>query len=277
MQQVDRRLHLVHVLAAGTAGAGRADFQVGRVDLNLDGVGLGHHRDGRRGGMNAPLGFGGGDPLHPVHARLEFQLAEHAVALDRQDQFLVAAEFRLRGTHRLHLPTNALGVALIHPRQVTGPDRRLVAASAGTDLQHHAAFIPGITGEQRQGQLLFHGRDLRRQAAQLLLGQGLHFLVPTGLLQELLGVLFLFTPLAELVIPVDQGFQPSPLPGDGLKLSWIGRHIRVGQLALQGVKSGARRLETFTQKGSIHESGLSQQKSRTPWSIRLEESRSRRT
>ena len=91
MQQVHGRFHLVDVLAAGTAGTGGADLQVARVDLNLHWIGLRHHRHRGSGGVHPPLGFGGRHPLHPVHTRLELELAEHALTTDREDQFLITA------------------------------------------------------------------------------------------------------------------------------------------------------------------------------------------
>ena len=43
-----------------------------------------------------PLRLGLGHALHAMHAALEFQLREHPVAGDREDDFLVAADDRLR-------------------------------------------------------------------------------------------------------------------------------------------------------------------------------------
>ena len=49
-------------------------LQVLGIDLDLDVLDLGHHRDGRRRGVDAPLRLGRGDALHAVHARLVLEL-----------------------------------------------------------------------------------------------------------------------------------------------------------------------------------------------------------
>ena len=208
VQEVHRCFHLVHVLATGATGAGRADVQVAWVDLHLHRIGLRHHRHGGRGGVHPALGFGGRHPLHPVHARFEFQLAEHPLALDCQDQFLVAAQFRLGGAHRFHPPALALGIALVHPCQVAGPDRRLIPAGTGADLQHHAALIAGITGKQSNGEALFQGADLLLQLGQLVVRQLLHGRVAPVLPQQLAGLLLLLPQLAQPLVVVHQGLQP---------------------------------------------------------------------
>ena len=60
----------VHALAARSGRAVHVDLQVVRVDLDLDLLGLGHRRHGRRGGVDAPLGLGLGDALDAMRARL---------------------------------------------------------------------------------------------------------------------------------------------------------------------------------------------------------------
>lgn len=88
----DRRVGLVDVLAAGTGCAIGIHPQVGRVDLDSRLlVRLGQYRHGARGGVDTALGFGLRHALHAVRARLELELAVHALAFDAGDDFLVAA------------------------------------------------------------------------------------------------------------------------------------------------------------------------------------------
>ena len=64
----------------GPGGAVDVDLQVVRVDLDVDLLGLGQHRDGRRGGVDAALGLGLGHALHAVRAALELEHRVGAVA-----------------------------------------------------------------------------------------------------------------------------------------------------------------------------------------------------
>src|SRR5581483_12129088 len=89
MRNADGGLGLVDVLAAGAAGAHGVDLQVGVVDLDVDVLGLGQHRNGGGRGVDAALRFGIGDALHAMHAGLEFHLRESAAAFDHCDDFLV--------------------------------------------------------------------------------------------------------------------------------------------------------------------------------------------
>ena len=91
MRDAYRRFGLVDVLAAGAARTQRIDLEVALVDGDVDLLGLGEHRDGRGGGVNAARSFGVGHALHAVHAGLEFQLGERAASLDLGDDLLVAA------------------------------------------------------------------------------------------------------------------------------------------------------------------------------------------
>ena len=68
----------------------------GEVDLDV--LGLGQHRDGHRRGVDAALRLGRRHALHAVHAALELEAAEGALALHERDHFLEAAEARRRST-----------------------------------------------------------------------------------------------------------------------------------------------------------------------------------
>ena len=65
------------------------------LDLDIDLLGLGQHRNGRGGGVDTPAAFGRGHALDAVNAAFELQPTKHAVAGDRGDDFLVAADLAL--------------------------------------------------------------------------------------------------------------------------------------------------------------------------------------
>ena len=105
MRDAHRGVGLVDVLAAGARRAEGVDAEVGRIDGDVgDRVGFGHHRDGARRRVDAPLRLGLRHALHAVAARLELELRVGALADDAHDHFLVAAELGRRRRHDLDLP-----------------------------------------------------------------------------------------------------------------------------------------------------------------------------
>ena len=97
-----------------------------------------------------PLRFGRRHALHAVHAGLELQLGEDALARHAGDDFLVAAGVAFAGRHDLHAPALSGGVALVHAEEVAGEQRRLVAAGAGADFKDGVLLVGGVLGKQQQ-------------------------------------------------------------------------------------------------------------------------------
>ena len=150
----DRAVGLVDVLAAGAAGAEGVDAQLARVERHLFGlVGLGQDGDRAGAGVDAALRLGRRHALHAVAARLELQRRVDRVALDADDELLVAAEVARALRDDLGAPALALGIAQVHARQVGGEEGRLVAAGAGADLEEDVARVVGIARQERRLQL----------------------------------------------------------------------------------------------------------------------------
>ena len=128
VENLDRGLGAVDVLAAGAAGAADLDAQVVGFELDIDFLGFRQHGHGDGGGVDAALGFGGGHALDAVDAGFVFQEAEHLVAGDFQDDFLEAADFRRAAVEVLAFPAADVGVALVQRaavrRQTARPRRR---------------------------------------------------------------------------------------------------------------------------------------------------------
>ena len=171
---------LVDVLAAGALRAHGIDPQIVVLDVDIDVLDLRQHRHRRRRSVNAPLRLGVGHALHPVHAGLEFQLGERAAALHFGNDFLVAAHGAFAGGDHFDLPALQGGKALIHPEQVAGEQRGLVAAGAGADFQHDVAVVHGILGQQRDADLLRQLGAAFHQPLALGLGHAAHLGVRGG-------------------------------------------------------------------------------------------------
>ena len=78
-----------------------------------------------------------------------------------EDHLLEAVGAGLARLEHLDPPALPLCVAAVHPEQVGGEDRRLVAAGAGADLHDDVALVVGVGGHQQRAQplvrLLLHG------------------------------------------------------------------------------------------------------------------------
>ena len=124
------RTALSVVLTDWPPGPGRAidvDPQILVVDLDVDLLGLGQHRDGRRRGVDAAAALGHRHALDAVDAAFELQPREHALAGDRGDHLLEAADFgRARRDHLdppALRPRHSAGTCGTGRRR-TGPPRR---------------------------------------------------------------------------------------------------------------------------------------------------------
>ena len=138
--------------------------------------------------MHASLGFGGGNTLHAVHARLVFQRAVDLLAADGADDFLVSARGSLSEAGNLHAPPLALAIFGIHAEEVAGKDGRLVASRSSAYFEDGVAVVFGVGGDEQQldalldvGQAGFAGGGfLACHVAHLGVGLGLHQLLGLG-------------------------------------------------------------------------------------------------
>ena len=77
--------------------------------------------------------------------------------LDRRGDGLVAAEVGLGGVEHLDAPAAGLGVAGVHPQQVAGEERGLLAALPRLDLEQRVLAVGGVAGHQQAAQPLTRG------------------------------------------------------------------------------------------------------------------------
>jgi hypothetical protein len=114
---------------------------------------LGDRKNGHGcgGGVDAALGFGGGDALHAVDATFVAQAAEDGVADDFEDDFLESAEAGRAGIDGLELESLRLGVALIHAIEIGSEEGGFIAAGAGADF-HDGVSVFAFVG-RKEGEL----------------------------------------------------------------------------------------------------------------------------
>src|SRR6266536_2129140 len=179
-----RRVGGVDGLATRAGRAVHVDLEVGRVDVDVDLLGLGQDVHAGRGGVDAPLRLGHGDPLDAVHARLELEPGPRALAVDGENDLLEPAlEAGQALGQDLDLVAVLLGPARVHAVQLSREQRGLVAACARADLDDHVLVIVGVPWRQRLLQLALDLGDALLGRAQLVLDQGiclLYLIEPFG-------------------------------------------------------------------------------------------------
>ena len=82
------------------------------MDIHI--LGLGQHRNGRRGGMDTPARFGFRYPLYSVHTGFELEAGKHVFAFYMYDRLLDAAKLALLLFDQVETPAMSFGIALIH-------------------------------------------------------------------------------------------------------------------------------------------------------------------
>lgn len=145
----------VDVLAAGAAGTHHVDAELVGPEGAGGGAGgavvvhLGQDHDAGGGGVDAALGFRGGDALDAVDAGLVAEAVVGAVVVDDEGGLGDAGAGRVVGLgQHLVLPAAELAVPHVHGEQVCGKDVGLVAAGARPQLQDRSLVCEGVLRQQ---------------------------------------------------------------------------------------------------------------------------------
>ena len=150
--------------------------------------------------MDAAARLGRGHALHAVHAALVLHPAVDAAPFDGRDDFLEPARAALAGGHHLDAPSLFLGEAAVHPEQIRGEERRLVAAGTRADFEDDVLLVVRILRNEEDLEILQQRLAPHLERLQLLARQIAH--VGIVAVDELLGardVLFDAPVLAELL------------------------------------------------------------------------------
>ena len=185
MGDADGGVGFVDVLTARAGCAEGVDAQVGGVQLDVfQFVRFGHDGNGAGGGVDTALAFGGGDALHAVAARFEFQTTVRTQTDDTGDDFFIAAQFAFIGGNNFDLPAVALGVAAVHAQQVACKQRGFVAARSGAHFDEDVFVVVGIFGQQQFLQFGIERVDFGFRRFDFFGGEVFHF----GIGQHFFGI-----------------------------------------------------------------------------------------
>src|SRR5919202_1182472 len=106
--------------------------------------------------MNPPARLSNRYALHAMNATFKLQVAVSTIAADLEDDLLEAADPGLVTGEDLDLPVFPLGVERIHPEEVGGKERGLVATGPGPDLDDDVLLVHRILRDQQHPDLAQH-------------------------------------------------------------------------------------------------------------------------
>ena len=223
MREPHRGVRRVDALSAVSGGAGDIHPHVLRrnVDFNIV-VNLRHHRDSRGGGMNAPSRFRLRNALHAVNAGFVLEPRICPLTIHGKRHKLHAAESGFLHILRGNLKAAPFRVVHIHPVELRGKERRLLAAGARPDFEDDVLVVVRILRQQQNSELLLKLLHGLLRGGQLLAEHLLHLRVGLSLqkLQRIADILFLLLILTErlhhrckLVLLPAQRLKPLPIRG----------------------------------------------------------------
>ena len=150
VRDAHRGFHLVHVLAARSAGPEGVDAHIFGLHDNFDSiVNLGNDEHRGEGGMAARGLIERGNPDQAVHPAFGCEKSEGVLAFDADRGGFESRAFAGRQIHDGRAEPFAFRPAEIHAQQHFGPILRFHAAGAGLD-GHDGVQAVVFTGKQRE-------------------------------------------------------------------------------------------------------------------------------
>ena len=150
MNDTHRRIGRVDALPTRAAGTLNVDFELLRIDLHVDLLGLRQHRDRHRRRMNPSVGLRHRHPLHPMNPTLEFELLIDIRARDQKNHLLEPTPLRRAAAHRLDLPAAPIRILRIGAKQLRGEKTRLVSTRPSSDFHHGVSRIRRVRRDHRE-------------------------------------------------------------------------------------------------------------------------------
>ena len=177
--------------------------------------------------MDPTLGFGGGHALHAMRAGLELEAREGTTPDEAADDLAVAAVLAAVLGQDLDLPAAPVGVARVHAKQVTGENRRFIAAGPGADFDVDVRVVARIGRNERQLEFALLVGDDALEFTQLVFGH-----VPeVGIIARSHRLDFARLPLelAEAAKPHHDGLDARVLHGQIAELAALAADRRVAE------------------------------------------------
>ena len=203
---------------------------VGFGDVDFDFFRFGQNGDSGGGSMDAALGLGFGDALDAVASAFVAEFDPDTVTFDGKNDFLETTHLRAAEAERFDLPAALFGVASVHAVQVTGEERRFVAAGAGADFHDDRANDGIVAHDQFFFDLLEELLDLRFECLEFFGGQVLHFRI----VEHGFGVGQLGGKILIAAVAVDEVFELAMLFGDFDDLVGIAGYPGIVHLLFEG-------------------------------------------
>ena len=218
---------LVHVLAAGTAGAVGFHLEIVFVDFDFLAVGdLGRNVHGGKRRLPLAVGVEGTDPHQAMDAGFSLQVAVSHRAANGHRGAVDAGFFVVLAVQQFDLVAAILGPLDVHPQQHLGPIVGVGAAVAGVDGED-GPFVVVRTAEQGLGFQLDH---LPLQRSQFLLQLAFQRGVLLGQFEQLLhGV----EPLGHFLQRFDHPLQGLQLRNVGLGPFRVVPEVGLGHALLE--------------------------------------------
>ena len=242
--QTHTTVHLVHVLATGTATAEGIPLDFTLIDVYVKRLGLRQYSHACSRCMYPTLGLGHRHALNAVHARLILQSAIDVIARDTEYHFLETAHSTLTATGHLHVPALGLAVAGVHARQITGEQGCLVTARSATNFEYHVLAVFRILGDEKKLDFLFHLRHLGKIGVNFISRHRAQLLVALGL-QNQLGLFNILQHFAITMGSIEQCFQALIFLGQLDIATLVGNDVRVGNQGTDLFKAGIQAVKTL--------------------------------
>ena len=242
--QTHTTVHLVHVLATGTAAAEGIPLDFALVDVHVKRLCLGQHSHAGCRGVYAALGFGDRHTLHAVHARFILQGAIDVVARDAEYHLLETAHGSFAARGHLHIPALGLAVAGVHACQLAGKQGGLVASRASSNLKHHVLAIFRVLGNKQEFDFLFQFGHLGLVGVDFLTRHGTQVLVGLGV-EDGLGLLDVLKQFAVTVGGSQQGLQALVFLRQFDVAPLVGYDVGIGNQRADFLKSGIQAVKAL--------------------------------
>ena len=180
MEDLNRGIGGVDALSARTSGATNFNADFIGSDLKLHFLRNGKNGDRCSGGVDSPLGLGGGYALDAMDSAFVAHGGKHGLARQFEDNFLEAAELGRAGGEGIEFPSPGFGVTAVHPKKIPSKDGSFGSACTRSDFYDGVAVFIRIRWKNRTKDFGFCDGFVPSEFGGLLLCHLSHFRIQSG-------------------------------------------------------------------------------------------------